>query len=63
MVPKEYRSNIDTMERIWDECEDCVADASDFVEAQTPLKAQGLQENMEVRTFFCLCAVSILSGM
>ena len=49
MVTPSERNKVIQVEKVWDECQDYVTDVTKFIEAQTPLKAQGLKENMEVR--------------
>ena len=48
LVTKTDRNNVEEMEIVWKMCGECVKEVSEFIEVQTPLKAQGLQENMEV---------------
>ena len=48
MVSREERRLAEEMESLWVECGHKVKDMENFVDSQTPLKAQGLQENMEV---------------
>ena len=48
LVSKTDRNNAEEMEIVWKMCGECVKEVSEFIEVQTPLKAQGLQENMEV---------------
>lgn len=48
LVSKTDRNNVEEMEIAWEMCGECVKEVSEFIEVQTPLKAQGLQENMKV---------------
>ena len=48
-VPPEVRGLMEETERIWNKCTGKICEMEEFVNNQTPLKAQGLQENMEVR--------------
>ena len=53
MVSRDERQLVEDTEKLWNECGEKVKEMAQFVDNQTPLKAQGLQENMEVReTFF-----------
>lgn len=48
IVSDSVKSLVKEMESAWESCEDSVSQASFFVTTQTPLKAQGLKESMEV---------------
>ena len=45
---QEDKDVIQTLEDTWKEFEQCLAMGEEFVKAQTPVKAQGLQESISV---------------
>ena len=47
-VSREVRGLMEHMETEWRQCERGIRDMEEFVHKQTPVKAMGLQENMEV---------------
>ena len=49
-VPREVRGLMEHMEKEWVKCGMGIRDMEEFVHKQTPVKAMGLQENMEVCT-------------
>lgn len=39
---------VEEVAKVWKKCGNLLKDAKEFITSQTPLKAQGLQENIEV---------------
>ena len=39
---------VEEVVRVWEECAGVLREAEEFVASQTPMKAQGLQENIKV---------------
>ena len=48
-VGEDDTGRVEEMKRVWSECEGYMHQVSEFVYTQTPIKAQGLKESMEVR--------------
>ncbi len=48
LVAREVTKLMEETEDLWNECRIKIREMEEFVDSQTPLKDQGLQENMEV---------------
>ena len=48
LVTEEVTDQMEETESLWIDCRIKIREMEEFVDNQTPLKAQGLQENMEV---------------
>ena len=61
-VSREVRGLMEEMETEWHQCERDIRDMEEFVHKQTPVKAIGLQENMEVSYELSVCPTIIITN-
>lgn len=58
-VGEDDTGRVEEMKRVWSECEGYMHQVSEFVYTQTPIKAQGLKESMEVRLTEIQCVMHV----
>lgn len=54
-VSDQLNKLLEKVEWLWENCEDAMREAKEFVASQTPIKAQGLHENILVSFVVCVC--------